>query len=331
MATDTTPEYRRLGRSGLQISSFALGTFNFGGHTPEDQAHRILDIATDRGLNMVDTANTYPGPIVGDFADKGRGEEIIGRWIGADTTRRERIVLATKVFGEMGPGVNDKGLSARSIRHALDASLRRLQTDHIDLYQFHHVDRTAPWDEIWEAIDVAVRQGKVLYAGSSNFAGWHLAQAQESARRRLMIGLVSEQALYNLLVRDIERELVPAALEYGTSIIAWSPLHSGLLAGPRREGSRRSTARPATTLATRAAELAQYEQLADDTGIAPWRLALGWVVSRPGVATALIGPRTVEHLEQLLDAWGECLDADIQHRLDELFPGPKTAPEDHAW
>jgi aryl-alcohol dehydrogenase-like predicted oxidoreductase len=308
-----------------------LGTFNFGGHTDAADAHRILDGAIDIGINFIDTANTYPGPIAGHLEGKGRSEVIVGDWLDADRSRRDRVVLATKVFGQMGPGPNDRGLSAKNIRHALDESLRRLRTDHIDLYQFHHVDRSTPWDEIWQAIEVAITQGKILYVGSSNFAGWHLAQAQESAQRHAILGLVSEQALYNLLVRDIERELLPAAQAYGLGVLAWSPLHAGLLAGAARDGARRREGRAAETLRHRREDIAEFERLSASLDLPPWRLALGWVLSRPGVAAALIGPRTVGHLVELAELDPTEMTDEVLDALDALFPGPKTAPEDHAW
>ena len=172
-------KYTQLGRSGLSVSKLCLGTMNFGPHTEEPDAYTIMDQAHEAGLNFFDTANAYGGN-----DRRGWTEEIIGRWIAQGGGRRERTVLATKVYGNMTDWPNDSKLSALNIRRALDASLKRLQTDYIDLYQFHHVDRDTPWDEIWQAVDVAIQQGKILYAGSSNFAGWHIAAAQEAAARR---------------------------------------------------------------------------------------------------------------------------------------------------
>src|SRR5262249_3834465 len=160
---------------------------------------------------------------------------IIGAWFAQGGGRRERTVLATKVYGTMGDWPNEGRLSALNIRRALDASLRRLQTDYVDIYQFHHIDRDTPWDEIWQAIEVAGGQGKLLYTGSSNFAGWHIAQAQEAAWRRNLSGLVSEQSLYNLFKREVELEVLPAAQHYGLGVIPWSPLHGGVLGGVLRK------------------------------------------------------------------------------------------------
>src|SRR3954451_20997267 len=219
-------EYRRLGRTALRVSPLCLGTMNFGPLTTEPDSYEIMDRALDEGINFFDTANRYGGP-------KGPGvtEEIVGRWFAQGGGRREKVVLATKVYGPMTEWPNDGGLSARHIRDACEASLRRLQTDHIDLYQMHHVDRATPWEEIWQAMDLLVQQGKVIYVGSSNFAGWHIAAANEAANRRGSFGLVSEQSLYNLKTRTIELEVLPACESYGVGVLPWSPLGSGLLGG----------------------------------------------------------------------------------------------------
>ena len=230
-------EYTHLGRTGLRVSRVVLGTMNFGPQTSEPDSHAIMDAAHAQGVNFFDTANVY-----GQDLGRGATEEIVGRFFAQGGGRREKTVLATKLYGDMSDYPNDGKLSALNIRRALDASLTRLQTDYIDLYQFHHVDRATPWEEIWQAIEVAVQQGKILYAGSSNFAGWHIAQAQEAAKARHFTGLVSEQSIYNLIVRDVEREVLPAAQAYGLGVIPWSPLQGGLLAGvldKEADGSRR--------------------------------------------------------------------------------------------
>ena len=254
-------EFTHLGRTGLKVSRLCLGTMNFGPQTTEPDSHAIMDAAHDVGINFFDTANVYGG------ADhRGHTEEIIGSWFASGGGRRERTVLATKLYGDMDRWPNNGKLSALNIRRALDASLKRLQTDYIDLYQFHHVDRATPWEEIWQAIEVAVQQGKILYAGSSNFAGWHIAQAQEAAAERNYLGLVSEQSLYNLMARDIELEVIPAAEHYGLGIIPWSPLHGGLLGGVIRkenEGVRRLEGRRPRTLAgAHRDQIQAYEDLA---------------------------------------------------------------------
>ncbi|RAN79250.1 aldo/keto reductase [Bacillus sp. SRB_336] len=322
-------KYTHLGRSGLTVSRLCLGTMNFGPHTEEADAHLIMDQAHDAGLNFFDTANVYGGA-----GHRGWTEEIVGRWIAQGGGRRERTVLATKVYGAMGDWPNDGKLSARNIRLALDASLKRLQTDHVDLYQFHHVDRDTPWDEIWQAVDTAVQQGKVIYTGSSNFAGWHIAAAQEAAARRPVTGLVSEQSLYNLMERSIEREAIPAAQHYGLGILPWSPLHGGLLGGvlaKENDGVRRLEGRAAKALEVHRDAIAAFEGLAAELGHAPGDVALAWLLHQPAVTAPIIGPRTSGQLGAGLRALDVTLDEGALARLDGIFPGPRTAPEDYAW
>jgi aryl-alcohol dehydrogenase-like predicted oxidoreductase len=261
-------------------------------------------------------------------------EEIIGRWFARGAGRRDKTVLATKVYGDMDDWPNYGKLSALNIRRALDASLARLQTDHVDLYQFHHVDRDTPWDEIWEAIDVATTQGKVLYVGSSNFAGWHIAQAQESAVRHGLAGLRSEQSIYNLLTREIEQEVIPAASAYGLGIIPWSPLEGGLLGGAVRkqdEGIRRLHGRAELTLQRLRPQIEQYEAFAEELGHPPGDVALAWLLHQPAVTAPIIGPRTREQLDAGIGALDIALDDAALARLDEIFPGYRTAPEHYAW
>ncbi|WP_394213838.1 aldo/keto reductase [Brachybacterium vulturis] len=312
-------QYSQLGRTGATVSRLVLGTMNFGPHTTEEDAFAIMDRALDSGVTFFDTANGYGGT-----DRRGWTEEIIGRWL-ASRGRREEIVLATKVFGEMGPGRNDRGLSALNIRRAVDASLRRLQTDHIDLYQMHHVDRSAPWEEIWQAMDLLVAQGKISYVGSSNFAGWHLAQASETARARHSLGLVSEQSLYNLLTRDIELEVLPSAEHYGLGVIAWSPLAGGRLGGRSGQGVRRGDVEPT-------AQLDRWEAFCRQRDLAPGPAALAWLLHRPGVLGPIIGPRTIDQLDSAIGAVDISLSEDDLIALDEIFPGPGgPAPEAYAW
>ncbi|WP_427134630.1 aldo/keto reductase [Pseudarthrobacter sp. S9] len=321
--------YTHLGRSGLTVSRLCLGTMNFGPQTGEADAHAIMDSAQESGINFFDTANVYGGS-----SHRGWTEEILGRWFAQGGERRERTVLATKLFGTMTDRPNESKLSALHIRRALDASLKRLQTDYIDLYQFHHVDRNTPWDEIWQAIDVAVQQGKILYSGSSNFAGWHIAQAQETAARRNYNGLVSEQSIYNLLTRNVELEVIPAAQKYGLGLIAWSPLHGGLLGGvlkKERDGVRRTTGRALESLKSHQKQIRRYEDFADELGEEPGDVALAWLLHQPAVTAPIIGPRTREQLDAGVRAHKLNLDADALKRLDEIFPGHRTAPEDYAW
>jgi NDP-hexose C3-ketoreductase / dTDP-4-oxo-2-deoxy-alpha-D-pentos-2-ene 2,3-reductase len=327
-------EYTNLGRTGLRVSRLCLGTMNFGPKTTESDSFAIMDRARELGLQFFDTANVY-----GWKLGEGVTEQIVGRWLAQGGGRRDAIVLATKVYGKMGDGPNDQGLSARHIIRECDASLRRMQTDWIDLYQMHHVSRTTPWEEIWQAMEVLVAQGKVRYVGSSNFAGWHLAVAQGAAERRNFLGLVSEQCIYNLLTRHVELEVVPAAQHLGIGIIPWSPLHGGLLGGALRkiaagEASRSAEGRSADTLAEHRAAIDEYEKLCAEIGHDPANVALAWLLSRPGVTAPIIGPRTVEQLDATLDALTITLDDAVLARLDELFPpvgqgGP--GPEAWAW
>ncbi len=323
-------DYTHLGRSGLSVSRLCLGTMNFGPQTSEDDSHRIMDRALDHGINFFDTANVY-----GWKKGEGVTEQIVGRWFAQGGGRREKTVIATKLYGSMSDWPNDTFLSARNIRAACDASLRRLQTDHIDLYQMHHVDRATPWDEIWEAFDILRTQGKVLYVGSSNHAGWHIAKGMEAARRRGGTGLVSEQSIYNLLTRDVELEVLPACADYGVGVIPWSPLHGGLLAGvlrKEREGKRRTTGRAADALEASYDKVEAYEAFCEDLGEEPADVGIAWLLAQPAVTAPIIGPRTIEQLDGSLRALEVTLDDKALTRLDEIFPGPGgTAPEAYAW
>ena len=322
-------EYTHLGRSGLTVSRLCLGTMNFGDETTESDSHAIMDSAHDHGINYFDTANSYGGSL-----GPGATEKIIGNWFAEGGQRRERTVLATKVYGDMSDWPNDARLSALNIRQALDTSLRRLKTDYIDVYQFHHVDRATPWDEIWQAMETAVAQGKVIYAGSSNFAGWHIATAQAEARRRNFGGLISEQSVYNLLARTIELEVIPAALDHGIGIVPWSPLAGGLLGGvlgKQRDGKRRLSDGVVRRLAKHRDAIEQYENLATELGHEPGEIGLAWLLHQPAVTAPIIGPRTASQLDTAVRALGVTLDADVLGRLDEIFPGHKPAPEDYTW
>jgi aryl-alcohol dehydrogenase-like predicted oxidoreductase len=302
---------------------------NFGPQTSEADSHSIMDSAHEYGINFFDTANGYGGNL-----GKGATEEIVGRWFAKGDNRREHTVLATKLYGDMTDWPNEGKLSALNIRRALDASLKRLQTDYIDVYQFHHIDRDTPWDEIWQAMETAVSQGKILYNGSSNFAGWHIASAQEAARKRNYTGLVSEQSIYNLLKREVELEVIPAAQANGLGIIPWSPLNGGLLGGvvrKQRDGVRRLEGRSAEAVEKNRAAIEEYEAFADDLGHEPGDLALAWLLHQPAVTAPIIGPRTQEQLDGGVRALAIKLDADALARLDAIFPGHKPAPEDYAW
>jgi aryl-alcohol dehydrogenase-like predicted oxidoreductase len=319
-------ELRRLGRTALRVSELCLGTMNFGPLTTQDDSFVIMDRALDLGINFFDTANRYGGP-------KGPGttETIIGNWFAQGGGRREKVVLATKVYGPMTDWPNDGGLSARHIRDACDASLRRLQTDRIDLYQMHHVDRNAPWEEIWQAMEKLVDDGKVLYVGSSNFAGWHIAQANEAAARRNFLGLVSEQSLYNLASRTVELEVLPACRHYGLGVIPWSPLAGGLLGGTKSDDTaRRKNANP--RYESLRPQLDDWEKLCAELGEEPAAVALAWLLQRREVTAPIIGPRTLQQLEGAsLRATELELEDDVLKKVNEIFPGPGKAPEAYAW
>ena len=324
--------YSHLGRSGLLVSRVGLGTMRFGFTADESTSCAIMDAAIDAGINFFDTADVYGGPQSPDMA-KGYGisEEIIGRWL-KRTGRRDEIVLATKVFQPMGLGPNDRRLSAFHIRRACDASLRRLQTDHIDLYQMHHVDRSTPWEEIWQAMEQLVREGKVSYVGSSNFAAWDVALAQSAAATRQFMGLVSEQSLYNLAARTVELELIPALRSLGIGLIAYSPLHAGLLAGALQAATEGRTPRELQPPAEQHRDqLEAYEGLCRELSATPAHIALAWLLGNPVVSTAIVGPETSEELASSLKALAVHLDADVVRRLDEIWPGPGEAPQAYAW
>jgi len=302
---------------------------NFGPETTEPDSYAIMDRARELGMNFFDTANVYGWEI-----GEGVTEQIVGRWLAQGNGRREDIVLATKVFGRMGEWPNQSRLSARHIKHACEASLRRLQTDHIDLYQMHHIDRESPWEEIWQAMEQLCREGKVLYIGSSNFAGWHLSQAQEIAKSRHFLGLISEQSLYNLNDRMIELEVIPACEAYGIGLIPWSPVARGLLAGvltPATSG-RRADEDLQKDIENHRVQLEAYENLCRTLGEEPAIVALAWLLHQKAVTSPIIGPRTLEQLNGTIRATELTLPQETLKKLDDIFPGPGgPAPEAYAW
>ena len=322
-------DHTHLGRCGLRVSRLCLGTMNFGPQTSEEDSHAILDLALEQGINFMDTANVY-----GWKTGEGWTEQILGRWFAQGGGRREKTVLATKLYGGMGDWPNQTFLSALAIRQQCDASLKRLQTDHIDLYQMHHIDRSAPWEELWEAFDVLKQQGKILYVGSSNFPGWGLAQANERAGKRGTFGLVSEQSLYNLTARTVEFEVVPACEAYGIGLIPWSPLGMGLLGGILRKekAGRSADDRIQGLLADKRGQVEAYEAFCDELGAEPAHVGLAWLLAQPAVTAPIVGPRTAEQLTSALPALELTLGEAELARLDEIFPGPGgAAPEAYAW
>jgi aryl-alcohol dehydrogenase-like predicted oxidoreductase len=322
-------EHTHLGRSGLLVSRLCLGTMNFGPETSEEDSRAIMDRALEEGVNFFDTANVY-----GWRTGEGVTEQIVGRWFDQGGGRREKVVIATKLYGSMGDWPNEGKLSALNIRRACEGSLRRLRTDHIDLYQMHHVDRDTPWDEIWQAMDVLVQQGKVLYVGSSNFAGWHITRAVEAARDRHSLGLVSEQSLYNLAARTVELEVLPACQAYGVGVIPWSPLAGGLLGGVLRKAreGRSASEQVRERLERHRPRVQEYEAFCDELGERPSEVALAWLLHQPAVTAPIVGPRTTEQFEQSLRALDLTLDDKALDRLDRIWPGPGgPAPEAYAW
>ncbi len=322
-------EYTNLGRTALKVSRFCLGTMNFGPLATEDDSHKIMDRALELGINFFDTADVY-----GWKKGEGVTEQIIGRWFGQGGGRREKAVLATKVFGDMGDWPNQSRLSALHIIKACEDSLKRLQTDHIDLYQMHHIHPEAPWEEIWQAMEQLVRSGKVIYVGSSNFAAWNIAQANEAAKNRHFLGLVSEQSLYNLNARTIELEVIPACRTYGLGLICWSPLAGGLLGGVLRKNAkgRRTQERMKENLKKNLPKIKAYENLCAKLGEEPALVGLAWLLAQPAVTAPIVGPRTQEQLEEAVLALKVKLSKKTLEKLDQIFPGPGgAAPWAYAW
>jgi len=322
-------QHVHLGRSGLRISRLCLGCMNFGPETSEADSFRIMDRALEHAINFFDTANVY-GWKVGE----GITEQIMGRWFAQGFGRREKVVLATKVYGRMGEWPNQARLSALHIKRACEDSLRRLRTDYVDLYQMHHIDRETPWEEIWQAMEHLQQQGKVIYVGCSNFAGWHIAQAQEIAKSRRVMGLVSEQSLYNLRDRTIELEVIPACEAYGVGLIPYSPLAGGLLAGvlERTMVGRRASEDLRKEVEQHRPKVEAYEKLCGEMKERPADVELAWLLLQKAVAAPIIGPRTIEQLDGSLRALQITLSSDTLKRLDVIFPGPGgPAPEAYAW
>ncbi len=321
-------QYKKLGRTGLQVSPLCLGTMNFGPQTTEPDSYAIMDRALDLGINFWDTADVY-----GWQKGEGVTEQILGRYFAQGGGRRDKVVLATKVYGDMGDWPNTSRLSALHIRKACDDSLRRMKTDYIDLYQFHHIHRETPFEEIWQACELLVQQGKVIYFGSSNFAGWHIAHANEIARSRNFLGLVCEQSLYNLNARTVEMEVIPACEKYGLGLIPWSPLASGLLGGALQKAAegRRAQEGVQKSIEANRPKLEKWEAFCQELGEKPADVALAWLLNNPVVTAPIIGPRTIEQLEGSMRALEIKLTDDALAKIDEIFPGYKPAPEHYAW
>ncbi len=326
-------QYTTLGRTGLKVSRLCLGTMNFGPHTTEAESHAIMDKSLELGINFFDTADVY-----GWKKGEGITEQIVGRWFALGGNRRENTIIATKVYADMDGDAADitmkRGLSAVKIRRACENSLKRLKTDYIDLYQMHHIAREAPWEEIWQAMDVLIKQGKIIYVGSSNFAGWHIAQACETARHRGMIGLVCEQSKYSLIARTVELEVLPACRAYGLGVIPWSPLDGGMLGGvlQKMEKGRRAGENVQKRIESMRPQLQAWEELCKSLDHKPADLALAWLIANPAVTAPIIGPRTMDQLTGSLAALEIKIDDEINRRLNTIWPGPGgEAPEAYAW
>ncbi len=322
-------DYTTLGRTGLKVSRFCLGTMNFGPHASEADAFRIMDRALELGINFFDTANTY-----GWKLGEGVTEQILGRWFAQGGGRREKVVLATKVFGRMGEWPNQDRLSALNIRRSSEGSLRRLQTDHIDLYQMHHVDRATTWEEIWQAMGTLIGQGKVLYVGGSNFAAWDIARANAAAAARNLLGLVSEQSVYSLKTRTIELEVIPACRTLGLGVLPYSPLAGGILGGAlqKAQEGRRADEKQRAEIEKHRPRLEAWEKFCRELGQKPADVALAWTLRNPAVTAPIIGPRTIEQLEGAMHALDLKLDDSAVKRIEEIWPGPGgEAPAAYAW
>lgn len=329
---------QRLGKHGVVVSRLCLGTMNFGPRTDEKNAFRIMDKALEYGINFFDTADVYGGA-------EGRGatETLLGNWFALGEGRRDAVVLASKVYNPANqkgerpePNHDARNLSAMKIRRHCEGSLRRLQTETIDLYQMHHVDRACPWEEIWQAFSDLATRGKIVYAGSSNFAGWDIATACQEASKRGICGLVSEQSIYNLCKREVELEVVPACDHYGLGLIPWSPLNGGLLGGALEQAQSGAARRAGEGFAKKVdahrESLQAYETLCKELGEPPAVVALAWLLHRPVVTAPIIGPRTEEQLDGAIRATRLELDAATLEQLDRIWPGPGgAAPEAYAW
>lgn len=313
-------QYTKLGRSNMTVSKICLGTMHFGTVTPEDESYRIMDKALEMGINFFDTANVY-----GRSAYCGRTEEIMGNWFQQGADRRDRTVLATKVYGNMvgsPPPNEDAGLSAYKVRkHAAD-SLKRLQTDHIDLYQVHHIDARISLEEFWTTFDRLINNGDVLYMGTSNYPGWGLAKYQMYAWQHGMVGFVSEQCQYNLLSRYPELEVFPAAQDFGIGIIPYMPLGGGLLTGKKTAAAGSRTAQVEKEydmdMSTNT-QLEAFSALCKEIGEPEHVVAIAWVLANPAVTSAIVGPRTVGHLDGLDRAAELQLDPAHITRLNDIF------------
>ncbi len=332
--------YGKLGRSNMTVSKICLGTMHFGPYASEEESFKIMDRALDMGIQFFDTANVYGGK-----GDRGRSEQIIGNWFAQRPGSRDQVVLATKVYNNMADADvpnEERGISSYKVRKHVADSLRRLQTDHIDLYQVHHLDRQVAAEEFWGMFEKLVADGDVLYIGSSNFPGWGLAKFQMQAWQRGFMGLISEQTQYNLLNRIPELEVLPAARDFGIGILAYMPLAGGLLTGKTQaaEGSRTRALEGeyGIKLGPENRQFADFSNICRELGEKEHVVATAWTLNNPAVASAIVGIRKVEQLDGIERAAELDLSPEVMQQLDDIFninrgrplrPGP--APEAYAW
>lgn len=332
--------YANLGKSNLKVSRICLGTMHFGNRTSEEEAFKIMDRALDMGINFWDTANVYSGP--GEL--RGTSEAIIGRYFQSRPGSRDRVVLATKVNGPMedvdDPNF-DRGISAYKVRKHVNDSLERLQTDRIDLYQVHHIDRGITLEEFWGTFEKLVADGKVLYMGSSNYPGWGLAKYQAAAMQRGFTGFISEQTMYSLLCRWPELEVLPAAEDFGIGVIPYMPLGGGILTAKvqSQEGSRTASVENEYGITVGSEQIKAYQEMCSDLGESPVAVAIAWTLAQSAVSSAIVGIRTLGHLDAMERASELVLSQETLDKLDELFDTnkgrpirtAKPAPEAYAW
>ena len=329
--------YNKIGKSGIYVSRLCLGTMAFGSLADEKDCFRIMDMALDNGINFFDCANVYGGRT--DKATgvttgyRGYSEEIVGKWFAQGGGRREKVVLLTKFNapeGEMDGANNRPGLSAWKIRRNLDASLKRLQTDHVEIYMMHRVDRSVSWAELWPAFTIAQEQGKADYIASSAFAGHDIVTAQAEAEKRGLLGLIADEHRFNLVCRFPELEVIPALQKLGMGLLPYSPLGGGHLSG-------NALSKPGPRTAGRALSQAQIDQLekfnafSEKIGVSCAKIAQAWILGQPIVSSMLLGPRNIEMLQDGIDALDVVLDADMLKELDEIFPGYGAATDAYNW
>ncbi len=332
--------YTYLGRTGMKVSRVCLGTMNFGPRVEERDAHKLMDRALELGINFFDTADAYGPTHLNASLYNGYCEEIIGRWFAQGNGRRDSVVLTTKCGMKMPSNTTDgpndiTGYSAYRIRKHVENSLKRLQTDHIDVHMMHHIDARTKWDEVWETYGALIGQGKVTYAASSNFGARHLCFAQASAKEHGMFGLVEEEHKYNLVCRLPELEVLPAAQEMGIGMVTYHPLMEGMFSGHLLEttsGGQRGYATSKTISPENLDRLKRYAALCERIGESMPAVTYAWILSNPTVSSVIIGPRTIEQLESSAAAADLELDEGVLKEIDEIYPGPGgAAPQAYAW